>query len=77
MMINFISMGGYGVFIWSAFAFTIVCCLFLYLKTKKELKKQEKIFLDKVGNLSAIKVGIVKKKKAAKQILIDNPGFNH
>jgi len=77
MIIDFISMDGYGIFVWSAFVFTFICCLFLYLKTKKELKKQEKMFLCKVRNLPAIKVKIVKKRKATKQILIGSPGFHH
>ena len=38
-------LGGYGQFVWPAFIFTFVCCFALYLKTKKELKKQEAIFL--------------------------------
>ena len=77
MIINFISMDGYGVFVWSAFIFTFVCCLHLYLKTKKELKKQENIFFDKVSNLSTAKLAIVKKRKTTKLILIGSPNFNH
>ena len=38
-------LGGYGVFVWPSFIFTLVSCFIFYLKTKKELKKQEKIFL--------------------------------
>ena len=44
MDLNFFILGGYGQFIWPAFIFTFISCLILYLKTKKELKKQEKIF---------------------------------
>jgi len=38
-------LNGYGLFVWSAFIFTFMSCFTLYLKTKKELKKQEAIFL--------------------------------
>ena len=38
-------LGGYGVFVWPSFIFTLASCFIFYLKTKKELKKQEKIFL--------------------------------
>jgi len=37
-------LGGYGHFIWPAFVFTFASCFVLYLKTKKDLIKQEKIF---------------------------------
>ena len=37
-------LGGYGHFIWPAFIFTFFSCFILYLKTKKELSKQEKVF---------------------------------
>ena len=77
MMTDFISMGGYGIFVWSAFIFTFTCCLVLFLKTKKELKKQEKMFLDKVKDLPTAKVKIVKKRKAAKHIIASNPDFNY
>ena len=72
MMTNLINMGGYGIFVWSAFIFTFVCCLSLYIKTKKELKNQEKIFLSKFKELPAKKVVIARKRKAAKQILADD-----
>ena len=44
MDLSLFILGGYGQFIWPAFIFTFVSCLILYLKTKKELQKQEKIF---------------------------------
>ena len=77
MMVEFISMGGYGIFVWSAFIFTFAFCLFLYLKTKKELKSQETMFSYKVKNLSAKQVKIVKKRKTTKQILVGSSDFNY
>ena len=47
---------GYGYFVWPAFIFTFLSCLFLYIKTKKELKKQEKIFLRHFKVIETIKV---------------------
>ena len=35
-------MDGYGVYVWSSFGFTFLVCLFLYIRTKKTLKKLEK-----------------------------------
>ena len=44
MNLELLILGGYGQFVWPAFIFTFVICFTLYLKTKKEFKKQEKIF---------------------------------
>ena len=35
-------MNGFGIYVWSSFAFTFLVCLFLFLRTKKTLKKLEK-----------------------------------
>ena len=48
-------LGGYGHFIWPAFVFTFVSCFFLYLKTKKDLIKQEKIFFQHFKRSQVIK----------------------
>ena len=48
-------LGGYGHFIWPAFVFTFVSCFFLYLKTKKDLIKQEKIFFQYFKRTQVIK----------------------
>ena len=74
-MKNFILMDGYGIFVWSAFIFTFVCCLFVYLKTRKELKKQEKMFSEKVNELPATKIAIVQERKVEKQILVKSSEF--
>ena len=61
---------GYGQFVWSAFIFTFVSCLFLYLKTKKELKKQEKMFLREFKQLQTTKIKITKRKEVLSGSLI-------
>ena len=61
---------GYGQFVWPAFIFTFVSCLFLYLKTKKELKKQEKIFLREFKQLQTTKIKITKRKEVLSGSLI-------
>ena len=45
MNLELLILGGYGQFVWPAFIFTFVSCFSLYVKTKKEFQKQEKIFL--------------------------------
>ena len=65
-------MDGYGVFVWSAFGFTIFNFAFLYLITKFQLIKEQKKFENKFGNLSVDKIEIAKKQKINKEILINN-----
>ena len=75
MNLEFIVLGGYGQFVWSAFIFTIVSCLFLYLKTKNELQKQEKMFLNEGNELQAVKIENTKQKETAKEILSGSSTF--
>lgn len=69
MINDLIFMGGHGLFVWSAFIFTFVCCVYLYARTAKELKKQEKIYLNSLKKLPELKIIEIKKQKLAKQIL--------
>ena len=62
-------LGGYGQFVWPAFIFTFVSCFLLYKKTKKELLKQEKLFLKEYEQLSPVKIKTVEEKKIAKEAL--------
>ena len=62
-------LGGYGFFVWPSFIFTLATCFIFYLKNKKELKKQEKIFLSefKYSNVKISKK--FKEKKVTKEVL--------
>ncbi len=62
MFIELLTMGGYGQFVWSAFIFLFVSCFYLYLKTRFELKQQEKIYLMQFKEIEAIKNRIYQKK---------------
>ena len=62
-------LGGYGQFVWPAFIFTFVSCFILYKKTKKELLKQEKLFLKGYEQLSPVKIKTVEEKKITKEAL--------
>ena len=57
-------MGGYGHFVWPAFIFTLVSCFTLYLKTNKEFKKEEKMFLNEFKQMQTVKIKAVKEKEA-------------
>ena len=72
MNIEFLTLGGYGQFVWSAFIFTFVSCFSLYLKTKKELNKQEKLFLLEYKQVTTAKIKVAKQKKLLKEVLFGN-----
>jgi len=64
MNLEFLILGGYGQFVWPAFIFTFVSCFSLYVKTKKEFQKQEKIFLKELKQMQTEKIETVKEKEA-------------
>jgi len=64
MNFEFLTLNGYGQFVWPAFIFTFVSCLVLYLKTKKEFQKQEKIFLKAFKPIQTEKIETVRRKEA-------------
>ena len=70
MIQNFISMNGYGLFVWLSFAITFLACAIIYYKTYKTLKKYEKDFAKELEQLSASKRKLVlEKSKVAAQVL--------
>ena len=72
---EFIILGGYGHFVWSAFIFTFVTCFLLYLKTKKELKKQEKKFLIEFKQIPVSEIEITEQKELSEKILSGSPTY--
>ena len=70
MNLELLILDGYGHFVWPAFVFTFVICFTLYLKTKKEFKKQEKIFSIEFKETEAAKIEETKKKEALSGSLI-------
>ena len=69
MIQNFISMNGYGFFVWLSFAITVLTCGILYYKTYKTLKKYEKAFAKELSQLSeADRKIILEKSKVANQV---------
>ena len=70
MIQNFISMNGYGFFVWLSFAITFLACGMLYYKTYKTLKKYEKDFAKELSELSETERQLVlQKSKVASQFL--------
>ena len=72
MNFEFFIMNGFGIYVWPAFAFTFTVCLFLYIRTRKTLKKLEKDFIKEANNLSEEQFEDIKKQKIAKEILISH-----
>ena len=64
MNLELLILGEYGQFVWPAFIFTFVSCFSLYVKTKKEFQKQEKIFLKEFKQMQTEKIKTVKEKEA-------------
>ncbi len=75
MNLNLFILGGYGQFVWPAFIFTFVICFYLYLKTKKELQKQEKLFLKEFKQPQTAKILVNSQKENTKQVLSGNSVF--
>ena len=65
-------MNGYGQFVWTAFIFSFVSCLYLYLKIRIEFKKQEKIYLLKFDLIEVQKIQLNKTKKSTEEALSIN-----
>ena len=72
MNIELVILGGYGQFVWPAFIFAFVCCFSLYVKTRKELKKQEKLFLIKSKQILVSRADIAEQNKISRGLLSAN-----
>ena len=69
MVLELLILGGYGQFVWPSFVFTFASCLMLYVKTKKELRKQEKMFLDEYQEVHIPRIKTVEGKEITKEAL--------
>ena len=59
----------YGQYIWAGFMFTFLSCFFLYVKTKRELQEQEKIYMNEFKKLRTLEIKTVEAKKEKKEVL--------
>ena len=69
MIYEIISMNGYGLYVWSAFIFTLICFAALYSVIKIQLLKEEKKFKFRFTNLAAEKIESAKKQETYREIL--------
>ena len=77
MISNFITMDGYGLYVWLSFSVVFASCTFVYLKTKKTLRKYEQEFLTELQTLSLEeKNRALESSKVAQQILATSSKIN-
>ena len=69
-MINeILIMDGYGVYVWSAFVFTLVSFASLYFITKTQYVKERNKFIVKFGTLNSERVSLARSQGMNKEIL--------
>ena len=77
MISNFITMNGYGLYVWLSFGIVFISCVVVYFKTKKTLKKYEQEFLAELQILTLEeKNKALEISKVARQILATSSKAN-
>ena len=77
MITEFITMNGYGLYVWLSFGIVFISCAVVYLKTKKTLKKYEQEFLAELKALTLEeKNKALENSKVAQQILATSSKAN-
>ena len=62
-------MNGYGLYVWSAFIFTLLSLTLLYVLTKIQYSKEKKKFIAKFGTLNSERASFAKSQSTIKEIL--------
>ena len=69
-MINeILLMNGYGLYVWSAFMFTLLSFVTLYIVTKIQYNKEKEKFIAKFGTLNSERAAFAKTQSINKEIL--------
>ena len=69
MIIEILTMNGYGLYVWSSFAFTILSFISLYIVTRIQFNKEKNKFIVKFGTLNSERVSLAKSQGMNKEIL--------
>ncbi len=69
MISEILLMNGYGVYVWTAFAFTLFSFVTLYIVIKTQYIKERKNFIAKFGTLNSERAAFAKSQIINKQIL--------
>ena len=71
MIENLFLMNGYGIYVWSAFSFTLVSFMVLFLIIKNQYDKEKNKFLEKFGSLNSERAAYAKSQSINKEILLN------
>ena len=69
MIYEIIYMNGYGLYVWTAFAFTLLSFTTLYYVVKTQYIREEKKFITKFGKLNSKNATLAKSQSINKVIL--------
>ena len=72
MISEFLNMNGYGLYVWSAFSFTLVRFAALYALIKIKLVEEQKKFAVKFGLLEKEKSKVAKTQSINREILLSS-----
>ena len=68
-------MNGYGLYVWSAFVFTLFSLLSLYAIVKSQYEKEKSKFITKFGTLNSERAAFAKSQSINKEILSNIPNI--
>ena len=75
-MINeILTMNGYGLYVWSAFSFTLLSFTLLYVIIKIQFIKEKRKFIAKFGTLNSERAIVAKSQSINKEILSNTTSF--
>ena len=69
MITDILLMDGYGLYVWSAFIFTFLSFIILYVVTKIQYIKEKNKFIVKFGTLNSDRAAFAKSQSINKEIL--------
>ena len=69
MISEFIEMNGYGLYVWSAFSFTLLSFTTLYLITKIQYVREKNKFVSKFGALDSKRAEVARLQTINREIL--------
>ena len=69
MIYNFILMDGHGLYVWSAFAFTLSSFSLLFISVKKQYIRERNRFISKFGTLNPERAASAISQNINKEIL--------
>ena len=75
MIYETLFMNGYGVYVWSAFVFTLLSFASLYFIIKIQYIKEKNKFITKFGNLNSERAAFAKSQSINREILSKIPSI--